>query len=80
MCSVRGRKPYCPDVDCDGTDIIAKGDQAWANHLSRSDGHLTDLFTGQYISDRTCLGCNTRSVKFETFNNWQLPLPPEYFR
>nr|XP_043636316.1 ubiquitin carboxyl-terminal hydrolase 5-like [Erigeron canadensis] len=67
-------KPYIKSRDANGRPEIQVADEFWANHISRNDSIVVDVFQGQYKSTLTCPVCDQISVTFDPFMHLSLPL------
>lgn len=72
-------KPYSELKDSDGRADAIVAAEAWAQHHTRNQSIVIDLFYGQLKSKVSCLGCGRESVRFDPFSLLSLPLPVENY-
>lgn len=72
-------KPYSELKDSDGRADCVVAAEAWAQHHSRNQSIIIDLFYGQLKSKVSCLSCGRDSVRFDPFSLLSLPLPVENY-
>ncbi len=58
-------------------ETIYKSLEFWDSHVKNNYSMITDIFTGVYMNEITCLKCSTKNVRFETFNILPISIPTE---
>lgn len=70
-------KPYITSIEQDSskeTDEEASN-RWWAQHLSRENSIIVDLFHGQYKTEITCPYCKKQVFNYDSFMYLSLPIP-----
>eukprot|EP01134_Creolimax_fragrantissima_P008199 CFRG8199T1 len=71
------KKPYGELADSNGRENSIIADEYWADHKSRNNSIITDLFHGMLHNQTRCLECGHENIRFDPFNYLTLPLPSE---
>jgi ubiquitin C-terminal hydrolase len=71
---IRGKLKWEELKDIDGETDKAKQERYWKNHKQRNDSPITDIFTGQLMSELVCQKCQHRSLNFDPFEDISVEL------
>ena len=55
-------------------ETIFKSLEFWDSYMKNNYSIITDLFTGLYLNEIICSHCDNRTITFEAFNIFQLPI------